>query len=189
MTAETRAAASLELSSEAQRLALIPAQVMDTDEIAEARKQVTEAQAKVAEAMAAQRAAGQEAQAPPAATSAPQESSPQVQRAAATQATLAHASHQADMTEAVVEMQQTAQTRELNLEPQPEATTSEPRSRTAAEASPQTAPPVMDRPSEPSPASEGRPDAMSALQGRSPFESSTPGSTGQSIDIVVGEDG
>lgn len=130
-------ATNLVVSPEALRLALIPAQVMDAEEIAEARKTV---------------AAGQEAL--------------------------------ADVRAENTEQAREADGREMEM-------------RAEQPISPSLASDPIDKLDTPTASVPGKPDkaaafadsgALLSLGGRSPFESGTPGATGQSIDIVVGEE-
>jgi sRNA-binding protein len=127
-------AANLALSAEAQRLALIPAQVMGPDEIEAAREVVAAAQEALAEARANKQAAVAEA---------------------------------------------------LNSESQkePSAQTIENEPSSTAEARPAEEPSLRA-----SFAPRERREGQTAIGPRSPFESSSPGSTGQSLDIVVGDE-
>lgn len=181
---ERSAAANLKLSSEAQRLALIPADVLDAEEIAEVREHVAEAQKLMTAAMDEQRSAAREARSDgEASAESPQAQAPPSESAAnqaATQAALSQASSRTENAEV------RAQIQSANENTRAEETTGTPApSPEAAAPASQTAPASNSQRESGEPA---RPNAMSALQGRSPFESSTPGATGQSLDIVVGSE-
>jgi hypothetical protein len=155
----------LDLSARAQRLALIPAQVVDPKEMAEARKKVTEAEQQLAQFRADQRLAEREVEL---------NSSFSVSEAATIKAQPSLATEATDH-EAIAK---SADAASAPLDRTPKST-EQATNQTASRKSPEEAVPGSHVP-------RSRPDQSVVVHGRSPFESSTPGSTGQSLDIVVG---
>lgn len=129
-------AASLELSERARRLALIPAQLMDAEQIAAARKEVQESEERLAQVRAGE--------------------------------------HRAEQREVLDHLAMNVRDGGAHVR--------------ASEASSDPNHPVASSPEQepPSRAPRSRPDQATLMHGRSPFESSLPGATGQSLDIVVG---
>lgn len=183
---ERAAAANLKLSSEAQRLALIPADVLDAEEIAEVREHVAEAQKVMTAAMDEQRSAARESRSGsdvgegPTSQPAPTPASESTASQAATQAALSQASSRAENAEVRAQIQSANQSTSSS-EPGNGSVSAQETAVPASQATPANT-------AEPEANDAARPNAMSALQGRSPFESSTPGATGQSLDIVVGSE-
>jgi len=170
---ETRltSAASVALSARAQRLALIPAQVMDAEQLAEARKDVAQAQEELARVRASQEHDEREATLRSVALT---------QKAAAEDA-------QAFTNATAERVRAESQFPRSISEPNSNAASSSASVDQAAFVSPASF--INEEGAPTSRAPRTRPDPASLLHGRSPFESSSPGSTGQSLDIVVGSPG
>ncbi len=182
---ESTQAASLQLSSEAQRLALIPADVLDAEEIAEVRAQVEEAQRKLNAEIEQQRAAAKDARTSAAAPEEAEVPNPEpaapASSTAAEQVTVAQASNRADFAEALSQIESASgSNKEVTGSPErARSTPPAPPERDEQMSAPASTRAVRNEPE--------RSKSMSALQGRSPFESSAPGATGQSLDIIVGD--
>ncbi len=156
-----RSAASLELSARAQRLALIPAQVMDPEELARAQEELEQVEEDLEQVRANNKKEQRRSSLDDALATARERSAESLDRDAATSTP--------------------------NRPSPAEALGAQiPSTRLDGTSSPE-APPSSSAKSPGSSAPRSRPDPATLAHGRSPFESSTPGSTGQSLDIVVGE--
>lgn len=185
----SRSAANLKLSFEAQRLALIPAQVMAPDEIAAAREEVVEAQEALDAVRATRRreeeagvfARANQGAKEPSSPKVTQDDSPKADPAspATLRAPASQVDPRAEMNS--TETKSSAQGAALQPSEAQELQQGDGKAGPERFVSGETAPPASV-----ATASERRPQRMAALSARSPFESSSPGATGQSVDIVVG---
>ncbi len=148
-------AASLELSARAQRLALIPAQVMDPEELAHAKKEVEQAEEQLARVQAGQKR---------------EERQDTIKQAIES----AHSPSPLEGSTAQEEPMRAKQADDGLAAATPPKKSSE-----SASAHGDAIPPSR--------VPHSRPDPAILAHGRSPFESSTPRATGQSLDIVVGQ--